>query len=96
MKADMDFDAPIDRHRWLGRLVKSAKGHARKARKPFELTTEFVETLCAEQRGRCAVTGLQFNHQRFPEALVKHPFATLAELARSHHVGKSTISRLTG
>jgi hypothetical protein len=67
----MDFDNPSERRKWLAKLVASAKGHARKDRKPFELTIDFIETLYAEQRGRCAVTGLQFNQQRFPEALVK-------------------------
>jgi hypothetical protein len=71
----VDFDDPIERQKWLGRLVASAKGHARKANRPFELMTEFIESLYAQQRGRCAVTGLQFNQQRFDEALVKHPFA---------------------
>jgi hypothetical protein len=41
----MDFDDPIERRKWLGKLVASAKGHARKANRPFELTTEFVESL---------------------------------------------------
>ncbi len=71
----MDFDDPIERRKWFARLVASAKGHARKAGRPFELTTEFIETLYAQQKGRCDVTGLQFNQQRFADALVKHPFA---------------------
>jgi hypothetical protein len=71
----MGFNDPNERQRWLGRLVASAKGHARKAGRPFELTTEFVETLYAQQEGRCAVTGFRFDQRRFPEALVKHPFA---------------------
>jgi hypothetical protein len=41
----MDLDDPIERGKWLARLVASAKGHARKAGRPFELTTEFIETL---------------------------------------------------
>jgi hypothetical protein len=71
----MEFNDPIERRKWLAKLVASAKGHARKADRPFELTTEFVESLYAQQKGRCEVTGLQFNQQRFPDALVKHPFA---------------------
>jgi hypothetical protein len=71
----MDFDDPIERRKWLARCVASAKGHARKAGRPFELTTEFIETLYAQQKGRCAVTGFRFDQRRFPEALVKHPFA---------------------
>jgi len=71
----MDFDDQIERRKWLARLVASAKGHARKAGRPFELTTEFVETLYVAQKGRCDVTGHQFNQLRFPDVLVKHPFA---------------------
>jgi hypothetical protein len=71
----MDFDDPIERGRWLARLVASAKGHARKVGRPFELTTAFVESLYARQQGRCDVTGHQFTQLRFPDALVKHPFA---------------------
>jgi hypothetical protein len=36
----MDFDDPTERQKWLARLVASAKGHAKKADRPFELTTE--------------------------------------------------------
>jgi hypothetical protein len=71
----MDFDDPIERRNWLTKLVASAKGHAKKADRPFELTTEFIESLYAQQNGRCEITGLQFTQQRFDEALVKHPFA---------------------
>jgi hypothetical protein len=49
----MGFDDPIERRKWLARLVASAKGHARKAGRPFELTTAFIETLYAQQEGRC-------------------------------------------
>ena len=41
----MDFDDPIERRKWPARLVASARGHARRAGRPFELTTEFIETL---------------------------------------------------
>jgi hypothetical protein len=66
----MDFDDPIERRKWLARLVANAKGHARKVGRSFELTTEFIETLYARQKGRCDVTGHQFNQLRFPDALV--------------------------
>jgi hypothetical protein len=72
----MEFDDPIERRRWLAILVANAKGHARKASRPFELTVEFIETLYAQQQGRCVVTGLRFDQRRFPDALVKHPFAS--------------------
>jgi hypothetical protein len=51
----MDFDDPIVRGKWLARLVASAKGQARKAGRPFELTTAFIETLYVQQEGRCDV-----------------------------------------
>jgi hypothetical protein len=71
----VDFDEPVERRKWLARLVASAKGHAKKADRPFELTTELIERLYVKQKGRCEVTGLPFTPQRFDEALVKHPFA---------------------
>lgn len=46
----MDFDDPIDRHRWFGRLVASTKGQARKVDRPFEATTEFIETLYGQEK----------------------------------------------
>ena len=55
----MDFDDSIDRHRWLGRLIASAKGPARKPNSPFELTIDSIESLYDQERGRCAVTWLQ-------------------------------------
>ena len=51
------------------------QGSCAKAGRSFELTTEFVETLYSQQNGRCDVAGLQFSQRRFPDALVKHPFA---------------------
>jgi hypothetical protein len=63
------FDASIQQRKWLGKLVASAKGHARKASRPFELTTEFIE-ICMRSRGRALRDyGVQFSRQRFPEAL---------------------------
>jgi hypothetical protein len=70
----MDFDDPIERGKWAARLVASGKGHARKAGRPFELTTAFIETLYAQQEGRSDVTGLQFSQRRFPNGLVKPSF----------------------
>jgi hypothetical protein len=42
---------------------------------PFTLPPEYTVKLDKDQDGRCAVTGLRFNLERFPDALVKHPFA---------------------
>jgi hypothetical protein len=78
---------------WLARLVASAKGHARKAGRPFELTTEFIENLFARQKGRCDVIGRQFNQLHFPDALVKHhPFARRASIGGRRAAG---IRRMT-
>jgi hypothetical protein len=41
----------------------------------FKLPSEFAATLYSRQLGRCAVSGVEFNLQRFGDALVKHPFA---------------------
>jgi hypothetical protein len=71
----MDFDDPIECRKWLARLVASAKARARKADMSFELPLDFADLLYARQNGCCAVTGLKFNLRRFPNALVKHPFA---------------------
>jgi len=71
----LDFDDPIERRKWPARLVASAKGHARKVGRPFELTTEFIETVYGRKKGRFDVTGHQFNQRRFPDSLVNHPFA---------------------
>jgi len=68
-----NFDDPAERQRWLRVLLASAKRRARKAGMLFDLTPEFADTLWKD--GRCAVTGRNFSLQRFPDALVKHPFA---------------------
>jgi hypothetical protein len=64
-----------DRRRWLRKLVGSAERRARKTGWAFDLRDEdgFLEQLW--NNGRCAITGINFNLQRFPDALVKHPFA---------------------
>jgi hypothetical protein len=41
----------------------------------FTLPSEFAATLYERQHGRCAVSGVKFDLERFPDALVKHPFA---------------------
>ncbi len=68
-----DLDNPAERRKRLRALVAGARHNAKRKDKPFDLTPEFVESLW--QDGRCAVTGLKFNLQAFPEAFVKHPFA---------------------
>jgi hypothetical protein len=72
----LDFlDDITNRQRWLRRLVASAERRARKSGWAFDLTSDegLLDRLWND--GRCAITGLSFNLQRFPDALVKHPFA---------------------
>lgn len=72
----LDFlDDTANRQRWLRKLVASAERRARKSGWAFDLTTDkpFLDGLW--NHGRCAVTGLSFNLQGFPDAFVKHPFA---------------------
>jgi len=74
-ESDVDFDDPTDRCEWLRRLQASAKGRARKAGMSFTLPAGYTVKLDRDQDGRCAVTGIKFNLERFADALVKHPFA---------------------
>jgi hypothetical protein len=75
-----------ERGRWLRALLLRARSNAKRKNLPFDLTPEFLETLW--QNGRCAVTGFQFNLQRFDKALVKHPFAP--SIDRKHSAGGYT------
>jgi hypothetical protein len=61
----MDFDDPIERRKWLARLVASAKGHARKVGRPFELTTEFIETVYGRKKGRSTLPGINSTRGAF-------------------------------
>jgi hypothetical protein len=74
-ESDVDFDDQTERCEWLRRLQASAKGRARKAGMSFTLPAEYTVKLDGDQGGRCAVTGIKFNLERFADALVKHPFA---------------------
>lgn len=71
----VSLDDPASRRKWLRRLQASAKTRARKAGMLFTLPPEFALTLYERQHGRCAVSGIKFDLERFPDALVKHPFA---------------------
>lgn len=74
-RSGMDFDDPGERREWLRRLQGRAGTRARRAQMAFTLPPEYTVKLDKDQDGRCAVTGLKFNLERFPDALVKHPFA---------------------
>jgi hypothetical protein len=53
----MDFDDPIDRRKWLARLVTSAKGHAQKAGRPFELRSSLLRPCTQLKRGAATLPG---------------------------------------
>jgi transposase-like protein len=70
-----DPAGPISRE-WLIRLQARRKSAADKKRIEFTLNEpDFVAELYERQGGRCAVSGIKFNLQPFPDALVKLPFA---------------------
>lgn len=72
----VDLDDPILRRKWLRNLHAGARKSAKKKDFVFELESEaFLEKIYEEQEGRCAVSGIKFNLERFPDVLVKHPFA---------------------
>jgi hypothetical protein len=71
----MSLADPDQRREWLRRLQANAKNRARKARMAFSLRPGAASTLYDQQGGYCAVSGIKFNLERFPDALVKHPFA---------------------
>jgi hypothetical protein len=61
---------------WLIRLQARRKSGAHKKGIEFKLDEpDFVAKLYEEQGGRCAVSGIRFNLEPFPKALVKIPFA---------------------
>lgn len=74
-RTNINFDDPIARREWLRRLQARAKSGAPTRKIPFNLPPEFAATLYDRQHGRCAVSGIAFNLQRYDDALVKHPFA---------------------
>ena len=47
----------------------------RRGEKSFDLTLGALENLWHRQGGRCALSGLEFDDERFPNAFVRHPFA---------------------
>lgn len=71
----MNLSDPNQWREWVRRRQASAENRARKAGMAFTLRPGFALTLYDQQAGRCAVSGIEFNLQRFPDALVKHPFA---------------------
>ena len=62
-------------HRWLAALESRSRRGAAQRGLQYELTDRCTNRLYADQHGRCAITGLRFDLMRFPDVLVKHPFA---------------------
>jgi hypothetical protein len=71
----MNFDNADERRRWLDRLVSKAERRARIAELTFDLPQGYASTLFDQQGGQCAVTGIEFNFQGFPDAFVQFPFS---------------------
>ena len=61
--------------RLLRRRQAAARRRAQLRNKEFDLRQGFAESLFVAQGGRCAVTGLKFSFEAYPDAFVKHPFA---------------------
>jgi hypothetical protein len=59
----------------LRKIVATSRARAAKAGMVHSLPDGHAALLYERQQGRCEVTGLAFSMQRFPAALVKHPFA---------------------
>ena len=59
----------------LRAAFKSAKARTKRSGRVSDLTHTDVTAMFKAQGGRCAVSGLAFTLQRFPDAFVKHPFA---------------------
>jgi hypothetical protein len=55
--------------------LRQLQAGARKRAKSYDLPPGFTASLFERQGGRCAVTGIRFSLEEYPDALVKHPFA---------------------
>ena len=61
------------------RLVATARSNAKRSNVEFGLDDASISRLWDAQGGCCAVSGLEFTDEEFPEALVKRPFAPSAD-----------------
>jgi hypothetical protein len=80
--------------KFLRRLLTRTRNRARRAEIRFTLSDTYAEQQFAAQHGRCDVTGLKFHLERFPDALVKHPFAPSIDRKRSDRGYTSNNARL--
>jgi hypothetical protein len=55
-------------------LLAGARSRARKQKVTFALDEAAFHARWNELGGRCAVSGLPFTNEQFPQALVRHPF----------------------
>jgi hypothetical protein len=75
LRAPVDLHDDISRQKWLRRLTSRTGTSALKRGINFDLASDHAEILFGSQHGRCAVTGILFHMQPFPDAFVKFPFA---------------------
>ena len=76
----------------LRRALASARANARRRGETFDLTLETLTELWRAQGGRCALSGLEFDDERFPDAFVKRPFA--ASVDRIDTAGDHVLSNV--
>jgi len=92
--APVDLNDEISRRKWLQRLASQARAGAIKRGIGFDLSPDYGEILFQTQDGRCAVTGIPFHMQRFPDAFVKYPFAPSIDRILSSGAYTSENTRL--
>jgi hypothetical protein len=67
------FATALERQKWLRSCEGRARSNAKKKGFAYDIDG-FAETLWRRQRGRCAVTDVEFDLRRFDKALVKYPY----------------------
>jgi hypothetical protein len=70
--------------RWLHAIIPRSRKRAVLAGLLHSLPDDFCEVLYRRQNGLCAVTGMEFSLRKFPNVLVKHPFAPSLDRRSSH------------
>jgi hypothetical protein len=85
-------ELPSIHAKFLHRLPMQARNRARLGDILFTLCDDYAEQQLGAQHGRYEATGLEFHLERFPDALVKHPFAPNIDRKRSDY-GYTSITR---
>ena len=57
------------------RLIDASRSNVKRSEVEFDLDAQAMTRLWERQGGFCAVSGLDFTDEEFPQALVKRPFA---------------------